>query len=207
MKIGNYEYLIDENMVLSQQNPDPFEYNENYISCYDDEKYKQATKQLMDIRCTLIREHLYCRGFELLDYGAGRGHFLDHLNQTLSFRKSYYYEPSGGFLFKETFPEWGGEPVDVITLWDVLEHIPNIYKFVEDHKFRYYVVSVPNRPRLVELETWKHLKPNEHLHHFDEESLVKFFKHHGYKKVFTGFPEDQVRKGAKNILTGIFRLW
>ena len=56
---------------------------------------------------------------------------------------------------------------------------------------------------------WKHRKPNEHLFHFDENSLKNFMNSCGYKLIEISNIEDEVRtrydKDLPNILTGIFK--
>jgi hypothetical protein len=53
---------------------------------------------------------------------------------------------------------------------------------------------------------WKHRKPNEHLFHFNPDSLRKHFELHGYEYVTHSCIEDGIRKGEdENILTGIFK--
>ena len=100
--------------------------------------------------------------------------------------------------------------VDVITFYDSLEHFENI-DFVKKLKCKYIVISVPwclNGEDIEWFKKWKHRKPDEHLHHFDELSLIKFMNRMGYNCLnFTNI-EDKIRidkNNNPNILTGCFK--
>ena len=58
-------------------------------------------------------------------------------------------------------------------------------------------------------ENWKHRRPDEHLWHFDKESLVNFMNRMGYVLVSHTNLEDTIRKNSQqketNILTCVFR--
>lgn len=97
---------------------------------------------------------------------------------------------------------------EVISFFDVIEHFSNPY-FLKDLNCKYIVCSLPHCHYFSDewFENWKHRKPNEHLWHFNEESLVKFFDVQGYSKINTSNFEDVVRKSKEeysNILSGVF---
>jgi hypothetical protein len=55
--------------------------------------------------------------------------------------------------------------------------------------------------------TWKHRKPDEHLHHFDLSSLTNFMRSQGFRLVGHSNVEDTIRKSVStlpNILTAVF---
>lgn len=58
-------------------------------------------------------------------------------------------------------------------------------------------------------ETWRMRLPNEHLHHFDRDSLVALLAHHGFECVTLNGFEDGIRlrpgEAGPNILSGFFR--
>ena len=100
---------------------------------------------------------------------------------------------------------------DVVTFFDSLEHCEDI-EFIKDLNTKYILISVPWCHWKEEGDewfmNWKHRKPNEHLYHFDESSLLKFMKRMGYLSVDLGNYEDVIRKPVdhrKNILTGLFK--
>jgi len=103
-------------------------------------------------------------------------------------------------------PDW-----DVVGMFDVLEHIPDL-SFLEKLKTNYVAIAVPYC-RWKELgddwfRDWRMLLPNEHLHHFDKESLVAFMEHHDFKCLTLNTFEDGIRlregESGPNILSGFF---
>ena len=55
---------------------------------------------------------------------------------------------------------------------------------------------------------WKHRRPDEHLWHFNEKSIVNFFNESNFELVKVSNVEDVIRKGDyeyENILTCIFK--
>jgi len=91
---------------------------------------------------------------------------------------------------------------DVICLWDVLEHIPNIdeslRKLFENTK--YVALTIPILPEHKNLKNWKHYKPGEHLHYFSDEDLDVLFDHYGFKRIRSGYPECPPREDVESIL-------
>jgi hypothetical protein len=55
---------------------------------------------------------------------------------------------------------------------------------------------------------WKHRKPNEHLHHFNQRSLCAFMYDQGWSCVNHSNLEDGIRQHEhdwENILTAVFK--
>jgi len=100
-------------------------------------------------------------------------------------------------------------------MFDVLEHIPDL-SFLSRLKTRHLALAVPYcRYRELGLageawfRNWRMLLPNEHLHHFDRESLTALLAHHGYACMTLNTFEDGIRlrpgETGPNILSGFFR--
>ncbi len=86
----------------------------------------------------------------------------------------------------------------IITFYDSLEHFPSL-DFLGTLAADYLVISLPWchwnergwwQP---EFRTWKHFKPGEHLHYFNDVSLKKLLKHHGFLCLHAGNVEDGIR--------------
>src|SRR5262249_6404163 len=76
-----------------------------------------------------------------------------------------------------------GRPWDVAAFFDVLEHIPDISSLGR-LRASTLAVAVPYC-RWRELgddwfRTWRMRLPDEHVHHFDPDSLAALMKHHGW---------------------------
>ena len=70
---------------------------------------------------------------------------------------------------------------DIITFFDSLEHFEDI-EFVKDLKCSAICISVPYCYYKDDawFEEWKHRRPNEHLWHFDKNSLENFMRRMGF---------------------------
>jgi 2-polyprenyl-3-methyl-5-hydroxy-6-metoxy-1,4-benzoquinol methylase len=112
------------------------------------------------------------KGVELSDYAAaiGRKKGLDILTQDLE----------GARLPAESF--------DIITLFDVLEHVPDPKKFLLEvkrllKKGGLIVVNTPNGdsiPARILGTRWHLIVPPEHLHYFSPKNLGTFMKKNGF---------------------------
>ena len=83
-------------------------------------------------------------------------------------------------------------------------------EFVKDLKCGVICISVPHCHYKDDswFEEWKHRRPNEHLWHFDKNSLSNFMTRMEFVLVSSSNIEDTIRKNKKeesNILTCIFR--
>ena len=194
-KVDGYTYVKDLLGIVHQLDPEPFEYGESYISCYDSPEYQKNNTRLQEIRWDIVNRYTF--GGKILDYGAGRGEFGKHAPKGVEVDNFDVDSPELPWVH-----DYG-----VITMWDVLEHIPDLDKFFEDIWSDFIVVSLPRMPDET-LKGWKHLKPNEHLHHFNGCSLNALFEQFSYRNVYMDFPEDEIRKpetDQPNILTAVYQ--
>ena len=78
--------------------------------------------------------------------------------------------------------------IDVVTLFDVLEHVPNIHDFLSEvrrilKKDGLLVIQSPNIQSLMAKLTrsnWNWLTPPDHLYHFTPTTLGLLLKQHGF---------------------------
>lgn len=98
-----------------------------------------------------------------------------------------------------------------MALFDVLEHIPDL-SFLGSLKVNYLAVAVPYC-RWRELgddwfRDWRMRLPDEHLHHFDLESLKRLMTYYGYECIEWNTFEDGLRlrpgETGPNILSAFF---
>lgn len=99
----------------------------------------------------------------------------------------------------------------IVTMFDVLEHLPNLRQYDNEIKqAEVLVISTPLRPKWFPYEEkWKHFKHGEHLTYFTERSLLTFVKQYGFNKFNMSDMEDATRgklpDGNQNILTVLCR--
>ena len=71
------EYSIDQYGVIHQLNAKPFVYDKEYINTYNTPAYTQASKELNQIRFSLLVGQYGKMPNQILDYGYGNGDFLE----------------------------------------------------------------------------------------------------------------------------------
>lgn len=149
----------------------------------------------------------------ILDVGYGNGDFLKAsstiMNRCYGNDVSNYPLPDK----VEFVTNITAQHFNVITFFDALEHFEDI-EFVKELDCDYLVVSLPWCHYFSDewFDQWKHRRPDEHLWHFDDASLVRFADRMGYDLVSITNMEDAIRvdpvaksEGYSNILTGVFR--
>lgn len=129
----------------------------------------------------------------VLDFGAGVGWFKAFAPAEVQV-DTYDIGP---------YPQTGirHEHYDLVTLWDVFEHIPDHSVLSEIFsRTNYVALAVPILPEGKELKGWKHYKPGEHLHYFSIRLLDELMKCYGFVKVKQGAPENIIREDIVSLL-------
>lgn len=205
-----HNYYSDSFGVIHQMEYKPFVYDQKYINLYYN-SFKQKTFEMSYLRLGYLLGSIKIFPQKILDYGYGNGAFLE-ICQSFGI-ESYGTDISGypipkncHFIHKNEIEK---NSFDVICFFDCLEHIEDI-EFIASLNTKYIYISLPwcHHSEFGDewFKNWKHRKPNEHLHHFNDISLINFMKKNGYSVVIIGNPEDCIRKSnlEKNILSGIF---
>lgn len=147
----------------------------------------------------------------ILDFGYGNGNFLENCYKygitCYGYDISNYKLPN----YINIVHDPDTTPVDVITFYDSLEHLPDsdLVTILERKPVKYCVVSVPHMHENLGAEwfkKWKHRKPNEHRHHFDVCGLTGLLNESGFNILYVGHDEDVIRTPVDhntNILTVI----
>jgi len=207
--LDNYEKLpnglIRQKRIISK-----IKYNRDYIrERYD--SYKSASVNMGFLRLGYLLGTLKSTPSSILDVGYGNGDFLSAANKHIGnsgkcygFEVNGYDIPDGCIKVDDIF----SNSYDVVCFFDVLEHFDNVYD-IQNLKTNYIYISVPNCTYLSDewFLNWKHRRPDEHLWHFNENSLTNFMSEIGFIKVSCCFIEDTLRKSkdSENILTSIFK--
>ena len=209
--IENYE--IDEFGVIHQIDFEPIQYDDEYISYY--EKKSDRTIKLGYQRLGWILGMINRIPDSVLEIGYGTGTFVEAAQITgvkncVGFDIAEYPLPDG-----VSFVPWDQAletSWDLVAMFDVLEHIPDL-SFLGQLKAKHVAIAVPFC-RWKELgddwfRNWRMLLPNEHLHHFDEGSLVTLMDHYGFDCVTVNTFEDGIRlregETGPNILSAFFK--
>ena len=159
-------------------------------------------------RIKLRRLSYLTQGRNLLDVGSGNGRFVRVAND--QGWNAYGYEPyqeaSVPPKYRDRFfrGRLGDLPlkegaVDVVTMWHVLEHIPDpqmalqsVRKYLKEDGV--LLIAVPNiQSFLVKVARgwWYHLDVPRHLWHFSPESVSATLVSAGYEVTGTSYPSNQ----------------
>lgn len=206
-----FSYHIDDIGIIHQNNPEIINYTEDYIDTYRTPEYQKQSALLMGIRLGSLYS-IYTSIFDstpnsLLDIGYGDGSFLYAASNLINectgtdVTGVELKDPVKTFKYNSnlTFPFY-----DVVTLWDVYEHLPDL-SVINNIRTKMICISMPDVSNQ-NFDTWKHRKPNEHIHHFTPDTLKKYMEKFHYKCVYQSWQEDAVRKSntPNNIMTLFF---
>lgn len=204
--LDNYEIL--PNGVIKQKVINKITYNYDYSNKYN--SYGEKGKYLSYLRYGVLLGVLGKIPKSITDVGYGNGDFLNvcvsNIDTVLGCDISDYPIPKGC-----TKVDFEKIDTDVTCFFDSLEHFDDI-KVIQNLKTNYVFISVPWCHYISDVwfSNWYHRRENEHLYHFNKESLIKFFDECGYDCLYTGCFEDIIRvnntvKPLENILSGIFK--
>ena len=198
----------NEDFGFLETNPQPLENlndyyeSENYISHTDSEK------TLMDRMYKFVKNHNLSYKFsklldtvpgnKILDYGCGTGDFLVYAKGKKL--EVFGVEPNPkalnisreklGFEFITDKPiDELNQKFDIITMWHVMEHIPNLFEFLEELKSKLnpggkIYIAVPNHLSFdakFYKNYWAAYDVPRHLWHFSPNSMQKLFNSFGMK--------------------------
>jgi len=197
-----FELLHDENLDMLITSPKPEEdklgkyyESDDYISHTDGKRslFEKAYHFIKNIalknKLSLINNLNESKG-SLLDIGAGTGDFL--LVAKDNGWKSIGIEPSEkartiakskGVELKSSLSEFENHSFDVITMWHVLEHVPNLDEQIQELKRLVkpngsIVIAVPNFKSYdanYYKEFWAAYDVPRHLWHFSKTAIEKLF--------------------------------
>lgn len=183
-------------------------YDQKYVDVrYNN--YGEMTNYMSHLRLGYIVGSIGKIPNSILDVGYGNGSFLETSSSIIP--NCFGYDVSGVKLSEkiEIVDNLFSQHYEVITFFDSLEHCEDIY-FLDKLNCDYVCISVPWCHNFSDewFENWKHRRPDEHLHHFDQQALKNFVESQGFIIINSTNIEDSIRKTDhpyQNILTSIFK--
>ena len=177
---------------------EPISYEHDYW-----EKYLVMDNTPLGDELTKARKDLvdwYYSG-NVVDIGIGGGKFVTAMD-TKGLGYDVNADAINWLMATNRFCDPYASPVDCITCWDSLEHIPNPEVLINQVK-QFVFVSLPifNDPNTVTRS--KHYRPGEHIWYWSDVGLVKWFKELGFINVEKNNMESDL--GREAISTYVFR--
>ena len=178
--------------------------NHNHLSYYQSENYiphsnKQGllgflyrfSQRLMFVYKRILLTKQLKESRSILDYGAGDGKFAKYLEK--KGKTIFTYDPlKGNNSNSVNLSQNADFQVDMIMMWHVLEHIPDLKNGFPQilerlNKKGFLVIAVPNRDCFdakYYKNHWAAWDVPRHLYHFNHKSLLNFMSSYGLSFVF-----------------------
>lgn len=189
-----------------------------------DNLYKLARVYTLRSKRRLIERITTTKG--LLDIGCGTGHFIRHcadhgwnVTGVEPDDKAREMATTGySFSVYQDINDLEEEKFAIITLWHVLEHLPDLNVTLQKLKSLLLpdgkiIIAVPNYPAYEERkfkEEWAAYDVPRHLYHFNQKSMKKLIDKHGMKvdrihpmkldSYYISLLSNQHKYGAKKLL-------
>lgn len=209
------DYYRDKCGALVQKGEITAIYDKQYVeSRYD---AYPTTRAMSKLRWGVINRQFGWRKFHgrsACDFGCGNGDFiLFGSNKCGSWLGNAYGIEASDYPLPEPIQRISEPiPCDLFTCFDSLEHLKDPRELLAKVDSPYICISLPwCHERTLGADwfrDWKHRRPGEHIWHFDHISLPALLSEFGYKLIYCGNPEDEIRKGngkLPNILTCLFQ--
>lgn len=208
----HFELLLDEELQLLKTHPQPelqnlgkYYESEDYISHTDSKRsffekiYHIVKSYSLKKKVSLINSYHPKKG-SLLDVGAGTGDFLvtakDQGWQTTGIEPNENAKKlaiSKGISFQNSIESIEKEQFDVITMWHVLEHVPDVVHQIKELKRLLkpegtIIIAVPNYKSFDAVyykDFWAAYDVPRHLWHFSKESISKLADKENLKLIKT----------------------
>ncbi|HFG0578538.1 TPA: class I SAM-dependent methyltransferase [Flavobacterium psychrophilum] len=206
----SFELLIDEELQLLKTHPQPlldilpkYYESEDYISHTDGkrslfEKMYQIVKSYSLNKKVSLINTLHLQKGSLLDIGAGTGDFLAtakkqgwQITGIEPNEKAKIISISKGVSFAENLESISSHSFDVITMWHVLEHVPDLENQIKLLKRLLkpngtIIIAVPNYKSFDAKyygEFWAAYDVPRHLWHFSKTAIEKLFANENMKLI------------------------
>jgi hypothetical protein len=141
--------------------------------------YCKTAEQISRVRWEFVKD---TEPKTVLDYGCGCGFFKAFAPEGISVDTFDIMPVPMTGITKDAY--------DLVTFWDVLEHIPDFNEIVGVfNRASFIAITVPIKPKGMRWKDYKHFKPLEHIHHFTEHSLVDLMEKFGFVLIKSGTPE------------------
>jgi hypothetical protein len=164
--------------------PDSALYNQDYFDDFESKAKTALGQALMAARCDFVHRHY---DGMLIDVGIGSGAFIEMRERgpwVCGSTYGYDINPVGRRWLDENdlFADPYVEPFKAMSLWDVLEHIPDFQPLLANVS-EWLFLSLPIFRDAQHALTSKHFKPGEHYWYFTRDGIVYAMKLCGFELI------------------------
>lgn len=240
----NFELLLDEELQLLKTDPQPsletlpkYYDSDDYISHTDGKRslferiYHLIKSYSLKKKVALINSFHPQKG-SLLDIGAGTGDFLAtakangwQITGLEPSEKAKNIAISKGVSFENDIKSIENQSFDVITMWHVLEHVPDIEQQIKELKRLLkpngtIIIAVPNFKSFdanYYAEFWAAYDVPRHLWHFSKIAIEKLFAKENLKLIkilpmifdsfYVSLLSEKYKNGKMNFLKAFYIGW
>ncbi|WP_341199982.1 class I SAM-dependent methyltransferase [Croceibacter atlanticus] len=200
------KYWDEYDMLVTYPQPkldelDSYYESEDYISHTDskatlvDKIYQSVKRIMLNKKLEIVSSFNQNKG-SLLDVGAGTGDFLNaakndgwSISGVEPNSKARSLANQKSISLVEDINQLPTQKYDVITLWHVLEHVPNLFEYIETLKSLLkengiLIIAVPNYKSYDATyykEFWAAYDVPRHLWHFSPKGIKKLFAQFNFK--------------------------
>lgn len=174
-------------------------YDRDYFLKYQGYALTELGREITDYRVSLVEE--FYRDGALVDVGIGCGAFVQARGgQT----RGYDVNPAGvrWLTARGLWTDPYAEPVPAVTLWDVLEHLPEPQRLL-GQVTQLVFTCLPIFRDASHVLASKHFRRDEHCWYWTREGLRAWMSEHGFRCIHEG--DRETRLGREDILTFVFR--
>lgn len=208
------DFYCDRCETLFTPYIEPSIYGRSYYLKYIEYGSSDLNGKIQKVRWDAVTRH--CSEGKLLDIGCGVGSFMKSAPSGFSVSGQDInavcvdHCVNAGMTVSTELPTH--QIYDVITMFDVLEHIPDLPNMIKKIMSLLcskglWVISTPNfyKERIKNIEEWTHYKPNEHIYYLSTNSIFSMCDTYKFHILEIGYDESKYRPPMDNIATYVLR--
>lgn len=182
-------------------------YDQAYFDKYVNYEKTKLGKDISKIRAEHVTQRLPLRLYNkklVVDVGIGSGAFIKEMLSRGYQIQGHDVNPAGVKWLQRNKLRWDGKTqADVVTFWDVLEHIEDPAPLLTVLDPTYICLCMPIYMDERHALRSKHFRPGEHCWYFTSSGLIEFMERYHFECVYMGAPEITV--GREDIFSFTFK--